>query len=103
VLFDLLVFFGFPLHPAGKPSTERATHLQDIALPMVFLQGTHDALAELDLLRPTIAGLGSRAALALFDDADHSFHVPARSGRKDVDVLAAILDATADWMVARLG
>ncbi|MGL4289467.1 MAG: alpha/beta hydrolase family protein [Phreatobacter sp.] len=98
-----LVFFGFPLHPAGKPSTERATHLQDIALPMVFLQGTHDALAELDLLRPTIAGLGSRAALALFDDADHSFHVPARSGRKDVDVLAAILDATADWMVARLG
>lgn len=96
-----LVFFGFPLHPAGKPATERAAHLPDIALPMLFLQGTRDALAELDLLRPTVAGLGPRATLALFDDADHSFHVPARTGRKDADVLAVLLDATADWIVAQ--
>lgn len=96
-----LVFFGFPLHPAGKPATDRAAHLSDIALPMLFLQGTHDALAELDLLRPTVAGLGSRAALALFDDADHSFHVPARTGRRDADVLGAILDAAAAWMSRR--
>ncbi|MBN8940925.1 MAG: dienelactone hydrolase family protein [Rhizobiales bacterium] len=96
-----LVFFAFPLHPAGKPSTDRAAHLSEIALPMLFLQGTHDALAEIDLLRPTVAGLGSRATLALFDDADHSFHVPARTGRKDADVLAALLDATADWMAGR--
>lgn len=93
-----LVFFAFPLHPAGKPSTERAKHLSDVTLPMLFLQGERDALAELDLLRPTVAKLSPRATLDLFADADHSFHVPAKTGRKDAAVLADILDAAADWM-----
>jgi predicted alpha/beta-hydrolase family hydrolase len=93
-----LVFFAFPLHPAGKPSVERAAHLSRVAAPMLFLQGTKDALAELDLLQPTVAGLGRRATLALFPDADHSFHVPAKSGRTDAQVLAAMLDAAAAWM-----
>ncbi|MGQ0531668.1 MAG: alpha/beta hydrolase family protein [Caulobacteraceae bacterium] len=94
-----LVFFAFPLHPAGKPSDERATHLVDAQLPVLFLQGTNDALATLDLLRPVVKRLGQRATLALFDDADHSFHVPARTGRKDADVLAEILDTAAEWMI----
>ena len=93
-----LVFFAFPLHPAGKPSVERAAHLADVALPMLFLQGTHDALAEIDLLRPAIARLGAGATLTLFAEADHAFHVPARTGRTDADVLAEILDAAAAWM-----
>jgi uncharacterized protein len=96
-----LVFFAFPLHPAGRPAIERADHLTRVALPMLFLQGTRDELAELDLLRSTVTGLGERATLKLFDDADHAFHVPARSGRKDADVLAAILDAAAEWMTER--
>jgi predicted alpha/beta-hydrolase family hydrolase len=95
-----LVFFAFPLHPAGKPSDERAKHLDDVAIPMLFLQGAHDALATLDLLRPVVKRLGKRATLALFDDADHSFHVPAKTGRKDADVLAEILDTAATWMIA---
>src|SRR5690349_14934861 len=78
-----LAFLGFPLHPAGKPSDERAKHLRDVKVPMLFLQGTRDALAETVLLKPMVKGLGKRATLQLFDDADHSFHVPARSGRKD--------------------
>ncbi|MGH7003323.1 MAG: alpha/beta hydrolase family protein, partial [Alphaproteobacteria bacterium] len=96
-----LVFFAFPLHPAGKPAVERAAHLSEVALPMLFLQGTRDALAELDLLRPAVAKLGGRATLALFAEADHVFHVPARTGREDAEVLAEILDAAADWMTAR--
>jgi predicted alpha/beta-hydrolase family hydrolase len=96
-----LVFFGFPLHPAGKPSDERAKHLDDVKAPMLFLQGTNDALAELDLLKPVVKRLGKRAALALFEHADHSFHVPARSGRKDPEVLAEILDTAAAWMTDR--
>jgi len=95
-----LVFFAFPLHPAGKPSVDRATHLSEVAIPMLFLQGTHDALAETDLLRPVVAGLGSRATLELIADADHSFHVAAKTGRKDTDVLAQILDVAAAWMAA---
>ncbi|MDB5483244.1 MAG: alpha/beta hydrolase [Caulobacteraceae bacterium] len=95
-----LVFFAFPLHTAGKPSDERAAHLAQITVPMLFLQGTKDALAELDLLRRTAAGLGGRATLKLFPDADHSFHVPAKTGRTDAEVLAAILDAAAAWMAA---
>lgn len=98
-----LVFFAFPLHPAGKPSRDRAQHLADVALPMLFLQGTRDTLAELDLLRPTVAALGARAQLALFDDADHSFHVRASSGRRDADVLAEMLDLTVAWMIERAG
>ena len=96
-----LVFFAFPLHPAGKPSIERSQHLADVALPMLFLQGTRDALAELGLLRPMVAGLGERATLVLAEDADHAFHVPARTGRKDAEVLANFLDATAEWMATR--
>jgi predicted alpha/beta-hydrolase family hydrolase len=95
-----LVFFAFPLHPAGKPSIDRAAHLSSIAIPMLFLQGTHDALAELDLLRPVVAGFGSRATLELIPDADHSFHVAAKTGRKDADVLAGLLDVAAAWMAA---
>jgi predicted alpha/beta-hydrolase family hydrolase len=95
-----LVFFAFPLHPAGKPSDERAKHLSEVTVPMLFLQGAKDTLAELDLLRPLIARLGPRATLALFDDADHSFHVPAKTGRKDAEVMAELLDTAAAWMVA---
>ena len=95
-----LVFFAFPLHTAGKPSTERAAHLADVHVPMLFLSGTKDTLAELDLLEPVVAGLRGRATLRLFDDADHSFHVPARTGRKDAEVMAELLDTAAAWMVA---
>ena len=93
-----LVFFAFPLHPAGKPARDRAAHLSAVTVPMLFLQGTRDALASLDLLQDTAADLGERATVALADEADHSFHVPAKTGRKDADVLAALLDAAADWM-----
>lgn len=93
-----LVFFAFPLHTAGKPSDARAAHLLDVEIPMLFLQGTKDTLAELRLLQQTVAGLGDRATLVLAADADHAFHVPARSGRKDADVLAELLDRTAAWM-----
>jgi predicted alpha/beta-hydrolase family hydrolase len=96
-----LAFLGFPLHPANKPSRERATHLAEVKVPMLFLQGTRDALADLAELKPVIASLGKRATLKLLDDADHSFHVPARTGRKDADVLAQALDSFAAW-VARI-
>jgi predicted alpha/beta-hydrolase family hydrolase len=96
-----LVFFAFPLHPAGKPSDGRAAHLASVRIPMLFLQGTHDTLAELDLLRPVVAGLGDHATLVLAEAADHSFHAPARSGRKDPEVMAEILDTVAAWMLAR--
>lgn len=96
-----LIFFAFPLHPAGKPGDERARHLDDVALPMLFLQGANDALASLDLLHPVVARLGARATLHVVDHADHSFHVPAKSGRKDADVLAVILDTAAQWMEQR--
>jgi hypothetical protein len=93
-----LAFLGFPLHPSGRPSDERAAHLSDVTVPMLFLQGTGDALADVTLLGPLVERLGPRASLRLFDDADHSFHVPARSGRKDADVRAEMLDALAGWM-----
>jgi hypothetical protein len=95
-----LVFLGFPLHPAGRPSRERAQHLAAIDVPMLFLQGTRDELATLDELEPVIASLGQRAMVRLFDDADHSFHVPRRSGRTDAQVLDAALDALAAWLDA---
>lgn len=98
-----LAFFGFPLHPPDRPSTERAAHLSDVKIPMLFLQGTRDAFAELDRLRPVCAALGSRATLRLFADADHSFHVPARTGRKDADILTDVLDAFAAWLKGVLG
>ena len=95
-----LAFIGFPLHPAGKPSAERAEHLRDVKVPMLFLQGTNDELASLELLQPLIERLGARATLKLLQDADHSFHVPARTGRKDAEVRAEMLDALAMWTAA---
>jgi len=95
-----LVFFGFPLHPPKQPATKRGDHLSKVTIPMLFLQGTKDTLAELDLLQPLVAALGPRATLALFDDADHSFHVPAKTGRKDAEVMAELLDTAAAWMAA---
>jgi len=97
-----LVFVGFPLHPAGKPSVERAAHLLDVAVPMLFLQGTRDELAALELLQPVLQRLGERATLAVFDDADHAFHVRARSGRTDAQTLDALAAAIAAWMRERL-
>jgi uncharacterized protein len=93
-----LIFLGFPLHPAGKPSHGRAEHLAAVQIPMLFLQGTRDALAALDELKPVCGALGRRATLKLFVDADHSFHVPARSGRKDAEVRGEMLDALAAWI-----
>jgi uncharacterized protein len=93
-----LVFLGFPLHPPGRPSDDRANHLFDVHIPMLFLQGTRDEFAQLDLLQPLCQRLGSRATLKLFPDADHSFHVPARTGRKDSDIRTELLDTIASWM-----
>ena len=92
-----LVFAGFPLHPAGKPSSDRAKHLADIHIPMLFLQGARDALAEVALIEPVVKRLGPPATLHLVDGADHSFHVLARSGRNDRAVLREILDAFVGW------
>lgn len=96
-----LIFLGFPLHGAGKPSDERAAHLADVKVPMLFLQGSRDNLAHLDLLKPVVKSLGARATLKVFEDADHSFHVPARTGKKDADVLAEVLDAIAYFACPR--
>jgi predicted alpha/beta-hydrolase family hydrolase len=93
-----LAFIGFPLHPAGKPSDDRADHLAQVTVPMLFLQGTRDELASLELLQPVVDRLQALATLQLFDDADHSFHVPARSGRKDSQVMAELLDVLAEWI-----
>jgi len=93
-----LAFLGFPLHPAGRPSQDRAVHLFDVQIPMLFLQGTRDTLASLDQIEPVCKKLGSCATLKLFAGADHSFHVPARSGRKDAQVLGDALDAFAAWL-----
>src|SRR6185503_17572055 len=93
-----LAFLGFPLHPAKQPSRDRGKHLFDVQLPMLFLQGTRDALAMLDQIEPMCEALGARATLRLYDSADHSFHVPARSGRTDAEVMSAMLDAFAAWV-----
>ncbi len=93
-----LVLVGFPLHPAGKPSITRAEHLQDVKSPMLFLQGTRDALADLDLITQTTAGLGKRATLHGVDGADHAFHVLVRSGRTNRQVLDELMDRIAAWM-----
>ena len=92
-----LAFLGFPLHPAGKPSSDRARHLVDVHVPMLFLQGTRDNLAELSLLEPVVKSLGPSASLHRVEGADHSFHVPARSGRNDREVMDEILDTLAGW------
>lgn len=95
-----LAFLGFPLHAAGTPSDERAAHLFDVRVPMLFVQGTRDALAEMSLMKPLVNKLGARATLHEVAGADHSFHVPAKSGRTDTTVRAAFLDAFVDWIRA---
>jgi predicted alpha/beta-hydrolase family hydrolase len=97
-----LGFLGFPLHPAKRPSDERAQHLFEVHLPMLFLQGTRDELADLQLLEALISRLGTRATLKLFPDADHSFHVPAKTGRKDSQVLSELTATLANWISDRV-
>ncbi len=92
-----LAFLGFPLHPAGKPSTARAMHLGDIDIPMRFFQGTRDKLAEIPLLTTVIDALGEAATLSLIDGADHGFHVLKRSGRTDEDIIRMIATDLAAW------
>jgi hypothetical protein len=92
-----LVFFGFPLHPPGQPSTERARHLHSVTVPMLFLQGTRDKLAELEWLRPVCRDLGSLAQLQIIEGADHSFGVLKRSGRSARDVLQELGTTVAEW------
>jgi predicted alpha/beta-hydrolase family hydrolase len=93
-----LVFLGFPLHPAGKPSVTRAAHLSGIEIPMLFLQGTRDKLAELKLLEPVAKSLGALASLHVVQGADHSFHVLKRSGRNDREVMSELLDTVSAWV-----
>jgi len=93
-----LAFLGFPLHPAGRPAQDRGKHLFDVQIPMLFLQGTRDALAMLDQLEPLCKALGKLATLKLFQDADHSCHVPARTGKKDPQIRGEMLDALAQWI-----
>ena len=93
-----LAFLAFPLHPADRPSNERAEHLFEVKIPMLFLQGTRDALADLKALEDVVKRLGKRATLKLLEDADHSFHVPARTGRKDPQVRSELLHALVDWI-----
>ncbi len=93
-----LVFFGFPLHPAGKPGTSRAAHLQRVAIPMLFLQGERDRLADLSLLMPVIHELGVLSTLEVIADADHGFQVPKRSGRTDAEVIELLAERAAGWM-----
>jgi uncharacterized protein len=98
-----LVFFGFPLHPPGQPGTKRAEHLGRVTVPMLFLQGTRDALADLKLLRPICKGLGERATLHVVETADHSFHVLKSAGRSDADVLRELAQTAAAWMAKHEG
>ena len=98
-----LVFLGFPLHPAGKPSNQRGQHLFRIHVPMLFLQGSRDQLADLSLLKPLVNRLGQGAVLQVFSDADHSFHVPARSGVSDVQLRAKVLDSIEAWVALKCG
>jgi predicted alpha/beta-hydrolase family hydrolase len=98
-----LAFLAFPLHPAARPSNDRAKHLFEVTIPMLFLQGTRDALADLPLLQELVSQLGKRATLKLLQDADHSYHVPARTGRKDPEVRSELLRALADWTESLIG
>lgn len=92
-----LVFFGFPLHPPNRPNTKRAEHLAKVGAPMLFLQGTRDTLADLTLLRPICAKLGSRATLHIIPEADHSFHVLKKSGKTDAEVMTELAQTAATW------
>ena len=94
-----LVFLGFPLHPDGAPSSTRAEHLREVRIPMLFLQGTRDKLADIDRMRALSAELGERATLVEIAEADHSFHVLVRSGRKNPEVMQEVLDGAAGWML----
>ncbi|MDM0047154.1 alpha/beta hydrolase [Variovorax dokdonensis] len=94
-----LVFLGFPLHPADKPSSTRAEHLHNVAVPMLFVQGTRDKLAHWPLMQALMVDLRERATLIQIDEADHAFHVPARSGRTDAQVLDGMMDQAAAWML----
>ncbi len=96
-----LAFVGFPLHPAGTPSIERATHLAQVRIPMLFLQGNRDELADLTLLESVVASLGACATLEVYEHADHSFHAPVKSGARDAEILERMLDALAAWMLSR--
>jgi len=93
-----LVFLGFPLHPAGRPSDGRAEHLFRVRIPLLFLQGTRDALAERPLLEALLAKLGTRARVSWLEDADHAFHVRARSGRNDAQVMTTLLESLCEWL-----
>lgn len=93
-----LVFFGFPLHPPGRPGTPRAEHLTSVDVPMLFLQGTRDEFAQLDLLRQVITGLGDRATLHLVEEGDHSFKVPKRTGKTEADVMNELADTILQWV-----
>jgi hypothetical protein len=97
-----LVFLGFPLHAAGKPSRDRAAHLFAFDLPLLFVQGTRDKLCDMDELRPVLHDLGRRATLHLLPNADHSFGMPKSAGRTEADVLAEVAGVVADWMNARV-
>jgi len=96
-----LIFLGFPLHPAKQPSQKRAEHLAQVSCPMLFLQGTRDELADMALMHTVAERLGERATLQWFEDADHAFHVRARSGRTDQQVLGSMLDAIVAWMITQ--
>ena len=98
-----LVFFGFPLHPAGKQSVDRAAHLSDVHVPMLFLQGTRDALADIGLIKTVVGDLGPSATLFSVADADHGFHIPAKSGLTDAQILDAMLSETTAWMRKIIG
>ena len=91
-----LVFFGFPLHPAGSPAVARGAHLSRVTVPMLFLQGTRDKLADLELLRPLLAGI-PRATLRIFEGADHSFHLLKSAGRSDEELLSEMARTVAGW------
>ena len=93
-----LAFLGFPLHPAGRPADSRAEHLSRVDIPLLFLQGTRDALAERPLLEALLARLGARASVSWLEDADHAFHVPARSGRNDAQVMSTLLESLCKWL-----
>jgi predicted alpha/beta-hydrolase family hydrolase len=97
-----LVFLGFPLHPAGAPAAERADHLADVQVPMLFISGERDALAQMSLLRATVQRLGDRAELFVIRDGDHGLRVPAKSGRTSEDAQAEALDRVAGWIEERL-
>jgi uncharacterized protein len=98
-----VVFFAFPLHPAGRASIDRANHLSDVHVPMLFLQGTRDDMAQPHEMQGVCERLGERVTLKLLDEADHAFRVPARFGRSNADILNEMLDCAAEWMTAIVG